>query len=249
MLSKVDVNKIVNSFTYIASEDTGHFIKTCNPKIFELAGDNIQDNLFEKLLTLSFVFRKLNIVNSNSNNKHVILHFNTVTDQIPKVLVYVFEYLKISSKVTGSYEDFKFNKNKSILVCNFFSFRGLEHSNITITIDHDIYSLQHYLVEAIARCTNKLALVVLERSETLSKIIEKWEDGLNGKPLIDLWKVQINQEVEKKSNYQEDEKLRLITINSSSKEHEAIQRKFDQRRVEKYNFDIEQTAEEFIIKW
>ena len=247
--SNVDVNKIVNSFSYIASEFTGHFVKTCNPKLFELVGDNTQDCSFEKLLTLNFAFRKLNIVNSNSNNKHVILHFNTVTDQIPKVLVYVFEYLKISSKVTGSYEDFKFNKNKSILVCNFFSFRGLEHSNITITIDHDIYSLQHYLVEAIARCTNKLALVVLERSETLSKIIEKWEDGLNGKPLIDLWKVQINQEVEKKSNYQEDEKLRLITINSSSKEHEAIQRKFDQRRVEKYNFDIEQTAEEFIIKW
>ena len=247
--SNVDVNKIVNSFSYIPSEFTGHFVKTCNPKLFELVGDNIQDYSFEKLLALNFAFRKLNIVNSNSNNKHVILHFNTVTDQIPKALEYVFEYLKLSSKVTGSYEDFKFNKNKSILVCSFFSFRGLEHSNITITIDHDIYSLQHYLVEAMARCTNKLALMVLQRSETLSKIIKKWRNGLNGKPLIDLWKVQISQGVKKKFCYQEDEKLRLITINSSSKEHEAMRRKFDQHRLESYNFDTEQTAEELIQKW
>ena len=247
--SNVDVNKIVNSFTYIASEDTGHFIKTCNPKIFELAGDNIQDNSFEKLLTLSFVFRKLNIVNSNSNNKHVILHFNTVTDQIPKFLVRAFECLNISSKVTGSYEDFKYNKDKSILVSSFCSFRGLEHSNVTIAIDHDIYSVQHFLVEAMARCTNKLAIIVLERSETVSRIIKKWRDGLNGKPLIDWWEVQISQGVKKKINYQEDDKLRLIAINSSSTEHEAMRKRFDQHKVENFNFDIKQTAEELIQKW
>ena len=247
--SNVDVNKIVNSFTYIASEDTGHFIKTCNPKIFELAGDNIQDNSFEQLLTLSFVFRKLNIVNSNSNNKHVILHFNTVTDQIPKFLVRAFECLNISSKVTGSYEDFKYNKDKSILVSSFCSFRGLEHSNVTIAIDHDIYSVQHFLVEAMARCTNKLAIIVLERSETVSRIIKKWRDGLNGKPLIDWWEVQISQGVKKKINYQEDDKLRLIAINSSSTEHEAMRKRFDQHKVENFNFDIKQTAEELIQKW
>ena len=247
--SNVDVNKIVNSFTYIASEDTGHFIKTCNPKLFELTGDNIQDYSFEKLLTLNFVFRKLNIVNSNSNNKHVILHFNTVTDQIPKFLVLVFECLKLRSKVTGSYEDFRYKKNKSILVSNFYSFRGLEHSNITITIDHDIYSIQHFLVEAMARCTNKLAIIVLERSQTVSRIIKKWRDGLNGKPLIDRWEVQISPGVKKKVNYQEDEQLKLITINSSSTEHEAMRRKFDQHKLENFNFDIKQTAEEFIQKW
>ena len=247
--SNVDVNKIVNSFTYIASEDTGHFIKTCNPKLFELAGDNIQDYSFEKLLTLNFVFRKLNIVNSNSNNKHVILHFNTVTDQIPKFLVRVFECLKLRSKVTGSYEDFRYKKNKSILVSNFCSFRGLEHSNITIIIDHDIYSIQHFLVEAMARCTNKLAIIVLERSNTVSKIVTKWRDGLNGKPLIDWWEVQISPGVKKKVNYQEDKQLKLITINSSSTEHEAMRRKFDQHKAENFNFDIKQTAEEFIQKW
>ena len=150
-----------------------------------MVDDNTPSCFFEKLLALNFVLRKLNIVKSNSNNKHVILHFNTKTEKIPTIFVSAFECLGLSSKVTGNYQDFKYKMRKSILVCNFCSFRGLEHSNITITIEHDIYIVQHYLVEAMARCTSKLALVVLQRSETVSRIIEKWKDGLQGKSIID----------------------------------------------------------------
>ena len=101
----------------------------------------------------------------------------------------------------------------------------------------------------MARCTNKLAIIVLERSETVSRIIKKWRDGLNGKPLIDWWEVQISQGVKKKINYQEDDKLRLIAINSSSTEHEAMRKRFGQYKVENFNFDIKETAEELIQKW
>ena len=88
--SNIYVNKIVNSFKYIASEDTRHYINACNPKLFEVVGDNTQEYSFEKLLTLNFAFKKLNIVNSNSNNKHVLLHFNTITDKILKLFLYIF---------------------------------------------------------------------------------------------------------------------------------------------------------------
>ena len=91
--SNGDVNKIINSFTYMTSEDTGHFITTCNPKLFELIGDNTQDDSFEKVLALNIALRKLNILNSNSNNKHVILHFNVRSEKIPPIFVFVFNVL------------------------------------------------------------------------------------------------------------------------------------------------------------
>ena len=247
-VSKDNANKIVNSFAYKASKDTGHFIKTCNPMVFEMAGANTEDYTFEKLFAINYVLRDLNILRSNSNNKHVILHFNTKNDKIAKCLAFVFEFHKQGIKVTSNYEDFKYDNEKSVLVCNFSSFRGLEHSNIVIAIDHDIYCVQHYLVEAMARCTNNLAFVVLEKSETVSRIIRKWEDGLNGKSLIDRWKVQISPGVNKNVNYNVDEEQKLVTINGSSKEHEEMRKKFDHHIEKHHDFNIEQTAEELIKK-
>ena len=237
--SNDNVSKIVNSFIYIASEKTGHCITGCIPELYGLVGDNTQDYSTEKFLTLNYAFKKLNIVNSNSDNKHVILHFNTITDKIPKFLLCLFEHLEMSNKVIGNYEDFKYSKNKSILATNVCSLRGLEHSYITIIVNQDLYSAQHYLVEAMARCTNKLALIVLQKSKTASRIIEKWRDGLNGKPLTDWWKVQISPRVN--PNNLKDDKRKLDTINSSS----FI---FGQHEVENYYFQIELAAEEFIEK-
>ena len=101
----------------------------------------------------------------------------------------------------------------------------------------------------MARCTNKLAIVVLEQSETVSRIIEKWEDGLDGKPLIDRWKVQVSAEVRKRVNYHENEKLKLVTVNESSKKHDVMRKKFNQHKGEYQNFGIDQAAEELIQKW
>ena len=247
--SKDNANKIVNSFAYITSRHTGHFIKTCNPKVFEMIGAKTQDHTFEKLFVINYVLKDLNILKSNRNNRHVILHFNTKNDKIAKCLASIFEFHKKGIKVTTNYEDFKYDNKKSVFVCNFSSFRGLEHSNIVIVIDHDIYCVQHYLVEAMARCTNNLTVVVLQESETVSRIIEKWENGLDGKSLIDRWKVQISAEVEEKENYEIAEEQKLVTINGSSEEHEEMRNKFGHHIEENHNFNIEQTAEELIQKW
>ena len=74
--------------------------------------------------------------------------------------------------------------------------------------------MQHYLVEAMARCRNKLSIVVLEGSEALSKITAHWKDGLNGKQLIEPWKVQFKEE-KKETEYQKGTKWTLIPINDS----------------------------------
>ena len=246
--NKNDKNIIVNRFRYIASTGVGHNISSCHPKLFEVNYDNPEEYSFEKFLVLTRTFRKLNIRNSNTNNKHVILHFNTSTNEIPKLLFPVIEYFKISHKVTNNYEDFKHNKSKSILVCNFRKLRGLEHSNVTIIIDQDIYSVQHYLVEAMARSTNKLNIVVLEKTDTISKIIAQWEDGLNGHHLIDHWKVQISKGEKKKIGCQNDTKLKLITTNDSSNNLEEMQKIFNQHVRPSRACNIARIAEKIILK-
>ena len=243
--SKDDVNRIVNRFRYIASKGIGHNVNSSCPKLFEVDFDNTNKGPYEKLFALNCIFRKLNIWNSNSNNKHVILHFDTSTSEIPKLLTPIIECREISNKVTNNYKDFKYN-NKSILVCNFRVFRGLEHSNVTLTIDQDIYSVQHYLVEAMARCTNNLAIVVLEKSVAISRIISQWENGLNGQQLIDQWKVQICTEGDKESDYDVDKKLHLITVNESSKSHEEMRKKFDQNKEQHRASNVTRIAEEFL---
>ena len=215
--SKDDIYRIVNKFRYIPSEGIGHNINSWYPKLFEVDYDNTEEHSFEKLLALTKIFKIMDIKNSDSNNKHVILHFDTSTNKIPKLFAHAIEYLKISHRVTSNYKDFK-NSSKSILICNFRLFRGLEHSNVTIIIDQDVYSVQHYLVEVMARCTNKLNVIILERSDAISKITALWKDGLNGQKLIEQCKVQ--KSISRNDSTRNDEEIRKI-FHEHGKEDQA----------------------------
>ena len=227
--SNEDKNKIVNRFKYKASENTGHYIRIEYPKLFDV---NVGMNEFQKILLLKFVIQRLNITNANANNKHVILHFlDTRTGDIPKLFEIVFESLGKFKRVTGEYKEFRENAaEKAILVCNFRAFRGLESPAVTIVIDRDIYSVQHYLVEAMTRCTSKLAVVVLENSNTLSGITDKWKAGRRkGKPLIDHWKLEMIKQRKKGGQFSADfrQKSNVISINPFSKNHKQLKVKFD----------------------
>ena len=111
-----------------------------------------------------------------------------------------------------------------------------------------MYSMQHYLVEVMARCTNKLSIVVLQRSDALSKIIKHWEDESKEKNLIDHWKLQESTKVGKKDDYHVDENLRLIKINCSSKKHEEMRKILDQYGKQNRELKHAEKAEEDIRK-
>ena len=246
---KDDRKKIINTFAYKASDITGHKVNSDYPELYELVVYNEERHSFEKLLALVSILKKLGIKISDSNNKHVILHFDTTTDEIPKSLKNAFEYLSIQNKVTSNYKDFiDNNKDKSILVCNFLSFRGLEHSNVAIIIDQDIYSIQHYFVEVMARCTSKLAIMVLQRSETISQIADDWKDRNKNQQLIHEWKIDIKSLGNMKSNFQIDKNLNVITINCSSKDHEKMRYKFDQYKEDNLGVNFQKKAKELIQK-
>ena len=118
-----DKTIIVNQYRYVESRDIGHNISSDNPELFEVDFQDTGKDFFKTLCALTCTFQELNIHKSNSNNKHVILHFDTSTNGIPELLAAAFQHLKMKDQVTNKYQDFKVTK--SILVCYFRVFRGL----------------------------------------------------------------------------------------------------------------------------
>ena len=205
------------------------------PVLFELYQ---YENKFQKILSLATVFENIQIASCNTNCKHVLLHFN-VDNNIPKLAFKLFDLkhnTKVNTKVTNSYEEFKNdNLRKYIFAGNFHTFRGLEHSKVTVIIDSDIYSLQHYLVECTARCTAYLNIVVLEANKTINSITQKWKEGISEKPLIELRKIILNKE-RRQANDADLLENGIITIDTFSQEYKILQQTFNQlplRNVER----------------
>ena len=196
-------SKTITKFTYAPADETGHNINSKRPALFELQ----ERTDFQKVLSLIAIFEGLDI----RNKRHVLLHFDTVNDEIPSTLQFIFEHhFRIREKVTNNYQEFA-SLQKSILVCSYRTFRGLEHQKITVIVDRDIYFLQHYLVESLARCTSKLTVVVLQKSATLTKITDEWKK----KQLVNQWETICNKDTQKKYfvfKKQKDDKVINITF-------------------------------------
>ena len=126
------------------------------------------------------------------------------------------------------------NVKKYIFVGNFRTFRGLEHSRITIIVDRDIYSLQHYLVECIARCTTYLNIVLFGVNNV------KWKKGIKGNPLIKSWKIVLSKDKQQSNKIWEMmrsqlkkviadiEKYQIITTDTFSQEYKKLEKTFNE---------------------
>ena len=227
-----DEGKIENRFIFEKATHIGHGGGSKLPVLFELCK---YDNEFEKIISLTAVFENLQIRRSNANMTHVLLHFN-VNNEIPTLAIKLLDLkcnTKVSDKLTNSYKDFK-NKSlhKYVFVCNFRTFRGLEHSRITIIIDRDIYSLQHFLVECIARCTSHLNVVLLGANKTLNIIMQKWKQKLSGTSLIERRKIILRKD-RKQLNDSDKQENDKITIDTLSQEYKTLQQKFNELSLQK----------------
>ena len=209
-------SKTVSKFRYAKVVENENKISSKRPALFELE-DN---NEFQKVISLIAIFEKLNI----RNKRHVLLHFDTVNDEIPSTLQFIFEHhFGIHEKVTNHYQEFSSLK-KSILVCSYLTFRGLEHPKITVVIDRDIYFLQHYLVESLARCTSKLTVVVLQNSTTLTKVTEEWKKN----QLVNQWKTVCNKDTHKKDFVIEKQKdNKIINVTLKEEYYEKLEERFN----------------------
>ena len=164
------------------------------------------------------IFENLDVYNKD----HVVLHFDTVNNGIPRNLQFIFEYhFDIHEKVTNNYQEFAL-PNRSILVCSYLTFRGLEHPEITIIVDRDIYFLEHYLVESLARCTSKLTVVVLQKSTTLTKVLEEWKKN----QLVDHWKIICSKDTQRTDLDVKKQKNGKIEVTFESEHYEKMEERF-----------------------
>ena len=209
-------SKTVSKFRYARADETVHKISSKRPELFELE----DSNEFQKVISLIAIFEKLDI----RNKRHVLLHFDTVNDEIPSTLQFIFEHhFSIHENVTNNYQEFASLK-KSILVCSYRTFRGLEHPKITVVIDRDIYFLQHYLVESLARCTSKLTVVVLQNSKTLTKVTEEWKKN----QLVNQWETICNKYTHKKDFIIEKQKdNKIINVTFKEEYYEKLEERFN----------------------
>ena len=219
--------KIIESkFLYAKADKTGHKISSRKPAFFEVG--NRSD--FQKILSLIAIFEERKI----TKGEHVVLHFDIATSEIPDIFLFAFtHHFDMKEKVTNKYEEFK-SKKKSILVCSYPSFRGLEHPKITVVIDRDINYVQHYLVEALARCTTDLYVVVLQNSSTLEQVTGEWKN----KQAIRQWEIKISEDAPQLNNFELD--ITRSTNNEIINAHVKFKRNYYKQLESKFaNFVIE----------
>ena len=227
--------KTTNKFLFAAADKIGHKISSKKPSVFEL-GDKSD---FQKILSLIVIFEKRQIQKS----EQVVLHFDTGANEIPNNFLFTFEHhFRIQQKVTQKYEEFQ-SRKKSILVCSYPTFRGLEHPKVTVIIDCDIYYVGPYLVETLARCTSDLCVVILKNCQTLADVMIEWKT----KKAIEQWEIKISEDASQVTDFEFDftsnKNLNIINAKFRVEYYKKLQETFTKLLTEDKNFESKKKCE------
>ena len=227
--------KTISEFRFAAADKTGHKIRSKKPTFFELGARSD----FQKVISLIAIFEEREI----DRSEQVVHHFDTGSNEIPDIFFFTFaHHFKIQDKVTKKYEEFK-SPEKSILVCSHPTFRGLEHPKITVVIERDIYYVQHYLVEALARCTSDLCVVVLQNSSTLTNITTEWKT----KVAIQQLEIKIFEDTSQGEDFEleftRSTNTEIINAKFRSEHYKKLQEKFSELMTKDKNFESKKELE------
>ena len=92
-------NMITTKFFYTAMDKTGHKISTKKPTLFEVEGKSD----FQKIISLIAIFEERQI----KKEKHVVLHFDSATNAIPKIFVFALaHHFRMQDRITSNYAAF-----------------------------------------------------------------------------------------------------------------------------------------------
>ena len=148
----------------------------------------------------------------------------------------------MQDKITNNYETFK-SREKSVVVCSYPTFRGLEHPKITVVLDRDIYCVQHYLVETLARCTTDLCVVVLKTSSTLKEVTAEWKS----KQVIEQWDVKISKDTAAGENFKTELKntknRNIVNATFSFEYYKKLEKEFEELVTEATIFQYKDELE------
>ena len=159
-------SKIVSKFGFLCEPRPGVEIEGFKPKLVEFSKDI---DLTSDIVVISFV---LVLKRAIGNEKTLtLLH---MADEQPKILRRTLQLLTKLDKTFSYTEDMERylqenNKSKMVFASNFRSVNGMEFDRVVIIVRQAEYFLQHYLPQAISRCTFDLTLVLLPKENESTK--------------------------------------------------------------------------------
>ena len=169
--SNAPKSKIISKFDFLCEPRQGVDIEGSKPNLVEFSEDI---DLISDIAVISLALvLKLYI----GNNKTTFLY---MAAEQPKIVRHTLQLL-IKLDETFSYtEDMERylqekEKSKMIFASNFRSVNGMEFDHVVIFVSQSEYFLQHYLPQAITRCTLDLTLVLLpkENGNTKEGLLQK----------------------------------------------------------------------------
>ena len=218
----VTKSKTTSSYRFVSDSEIGHKIESSNPKLIFPGGFK---NEFENVISYSAILNSLDI----GKQRVVMVHFE---QSIPPILRKTLKNLSLP--VSYNVQEFLRDKNSCTLVTSFQYIRGMEFENVIIVLDPEEYFLKQYLPEAIARCTNNLALVMLEdrnmrpKEETVKGFVELLAQ--QNPSAVEKWTTEKCKKCKRRSNYycyKNDGNTTRIGINVLSGEFKKMQKYFN----------------------
>ena len=170
---KRNLRKVLPKYRYTCDSETGRDIHGPLPKLIKLQKSS---DPCEEIVLIAFLL--LEIIEIKSK-RIAIIHFD---QNEPFWFQLLFKVTNIFSgvTVTNNVGNFIKNPGNALLVTNYNYVRGLEFSEVLLILDAHEYHLRKFIPEAMARCVNKLAILVRPKREGYLK-----SDTVRG--LVDYW--------------------------------------------------------------
>ena len=172
--SNAPKSKIVSKFGFLCEPRQGVEIEGSKPNLVEFSKDID--------LTSDIAVISLALVLKHFIGDSKAITFLHMAEEQPKMLRRTIQLLtkldetfSYTEDMEGYLQDNK--KSKMIFTSNFWSVNGLEFDHVVILVNQSEYFLQHYLPQAISRCTYDLTLVLLPKEKENTKEV----------PLQKLW--------------------------------------------------------------
>ena len=168
-------SKIVSKFGFLCEPGQGVDIEGLKPNVIEFSKD------IDLTSDIAVISLALVLKHSIGNNKTTTLLY--MTDEQPKILRRTIQLLKkldepfsYTEDIAGYLQDNK--KSRMILTGSFWNVNGMEFDHVVIVVSQSEYFLQHYLPQAISRCTFDLTLVLLpkEKEDTKKGLLQKLQN-------------------------------------------------------------------------
>ena len=159
-------SKIISKFGFLCEPRQGVDIEGLKPNLVEFSED------IDLTSDIAVISLALVLKHSIGNNKTTT--FLHMADESPKILRRSIQLLMKHDETVSCTEDMEKylqenKKSKMIFASNFCNVNGMEFDHVVIIVSRSEYYLQHYLPQAISRCTFDLTLVVLPQEKENTK--------------------------------------------------------------------------------